>query len=306
MRIEHLREFVVFSHHLNFTSAAKELFLAQSTLSTHIAQLEEELGFQLIDRQQGNALTDRGAVFLEGAKMALASINEAIERCARIPDAENCLRVSCQYPPARFVTKLRERLDIPASFVTYDYRQPVFASLAKGQSDVVITYDVTEFPSLMAEAKDLGLEIRVMPFRRMSISMMADNPLAEKIPLKREDLRRAQVVINDAGSYEYVKELMTQMLGSDLQLNFSLEPIGDISNLAYATYGDAIHVCGLAENTIWFRDRDDVVVADTLDGKPFGQPCAVAYRAADKPKLGAAIDILCACMEESAREEGLM
>ena len=41
MRTEYLREFVVFSRHLSFTEAAKELFIAQSTLSTHIAALEK-------------------------------------------------------------------------------------------------------------------------------------------------------------------------------------------------------------------------------------------------------------------------
>ena len=34
MRTEYLREFVVFSRYLSFTDAAKELFIAQSTLST--------------------------------------------------------------------------------------------------------------------------------------------------------------------------------------------------------------------------------------------------------------------------------
>ena len=62
MRTEYLREFVVFSRHLSFTEAAKELFIAQSTLSTHIAALESDVGFSLIDRKAGNRLTDKGAV----------------------------------------------------------------------------------------------------------------------------------------------------------------------------------------------------------------------------------------------------
>ena len=63
MRTEYLREFVVFSRYLSFTDAAKELFIAQSTLSTHIAALESDVGFSLIDRKAGNRLTDKGARF---------------------------------------------------------------------------------------------------------------------------------------------------------------------------------------------------------------------------------------------------
>ena len=45
MKTEYLREFAVFSRYLSFTDAAKELFIAQSTLSTHIAALESDVGF---------------------------------------------------------------------------------------------------------------------------------------------------------------------------------------------------------------------------------------------------------------------
>ena len=68
MKTEYLREFAVFSRYLSFTDAAKELFIAQSTLSTHTAALESDVGFSLIDRKAGNRLTDKGAVFLDGAR----------------------------------------------------------------------------------------------------------------------------------------------------------------------------------------------------------------------------------------------
>ena len=44
MRTEYLREFVVFSRYLSFTDAAKELFIAQSTLSTQYCCARERRG----------------------------------------------------------------------------------------------------------------------------------------------------------------------------------------------------------------------------------------------------------------------
>ena len=129
MRSEYLREFVVFSRHLSFTEAAKELFIAQSTLSTHIAALESDVGFSLIDRKAGNRLTDKGAVFLDGARTLLDGLDETLARCREMGDPDATLRIAVQYPTPSFAAKLKERLSVPFAFVEHDYRDPVFLSL---------------------------------------------------------------------------------------------------------------------------------------------------------------------------------
>lgn len=113
MRTEYLREFVVFSRHLSFTEAAKELFIAQSTLSTHIAALESDVGFSLIDRKAGNRLTDKGAVFLDGARTLLDGLDETLARCREMGDPDATLRIAVQYPTPSFAAKLKERLSVP-------------------------------------------------------------------------------------------------------------------------------------------------------------------------------------------------
>ena len=50
MNIDHLREFVTFSQYMNFSVAAKKLFLSQPALSSHIKALEKDLGAPLVDR----------------------------------------------------------------------------------------------------------------------------------------------------------------------------------------------------------------------------------------------------------------
>ncbi|MFQ9742846.1 MAG: LysR family transcriptional regulator [Slackia sp.] len=69
-----------FSRYLSFTDAAKELFIAQSTLSNHIAALESDVGFSLIDRKAGNRLTDKGR-FPDGARTLLDGLDETLARC---------------------------------------------------------------------------------------------------------------------------------------------------------------------------------------------------------------------------------
>lgn len=78
MRLDYLRYF----HHLakigNYTKAAKELYIAQPTLSIAIKRMEKELDMQLFVRGEGNSrveLTPEGAVFEEYVEQMLNSFD---------------------------------------------------------------------------------------------------------------------------------------------------------------------------------------------------------------------------------------
>ena len=63
MYLEFMIEFNVLAECLNFSAAAKELYVSQPTLSKHMAALEEDLGFRLIERQPATRLTPAGVEF---------------------------------------------------------------------------------------------------------------------------------------------------------------------------------------------------------------------------------------------------
>lgn len=72
MEIRQLKYFVSAATHLNFTKAAKECYIVQSSMTAQIANLEEELGVKLFDRlPRGLALTDGGKFFLSRAKILI-------------------------------------------------------------------------------------------------------------------------------------------------------------------------------------------------------------------------------------------
>ena len=50
MNTEHIKEFVLLASNLNFSKAAEDSFISQSSLSKHIRILEKELGAQLFIR----------------------------------------------------------------------------------------------------------------------------------------------------------------------------------------------------------------------------------------------------------------
>lgn len=74
MNTRYLEEYLAFSQELNFSIAAKKLFIARPTLNEHITELESELGCQLVERGKGKAeLTSAGRRFAQTASDVLAS-----------------------------------------------------------------------------------------------------------------------------------------------------------------------------------------------------------------------------------------
>ncbi|MEW9053085.1 MAG: LysR family transcriptional regulator [Neobacillus sp.] len=84
MDIRQLRYFIAVAEHLNFTEAANHLFIAQSSLSQRIAELEKSLGVKLFKRNKRFVqLTSAGTVFLQEATDILQKYAEATERTRR-------------------------------------------------------------------------------------------------------------------------------------------------------------------------------------------------------------------------------
>jgi DNA-binding transcriptional LysR family regulator len=73
-----LRYFITVAEEGQMTRAARKLHLAQPALSHAIAQLESELGIELLERHaRGVTLTPAGETFLDKARVALAAATDA-------------------------------------------------------------------------------------------------------------------------------------------------------------------------------------------------------------------------------------
>jgi LysR family cys regulon transcriptional activator len=90
----------------NVTSAAKQLYLVQSAVSQHLAQLEQELGTQLFVRKGKRliALTAAGEEVLNYARQALA-IRENILAVGQehVEEGSGVLRIGTTHTQARYV-----------------------------------------------------------------------------------------------------------------------------------------------------------------------------------------------------------
>jgi DNA-binding transcriptional LysR family regulator len=87
--LRQLRYFVSVADHLSFTTAARELHLAQQSLSQQIAALERTVGARLLDRDtRGTRLTEPGRLFLAEARAVLETADRAVAVARRAAAGE--------------------------------------------------------------------------------------------------------------------------------------------------------------------------------------------------------------------------
>ncbi|WP_400164521.1 LysR family transcriptional regulator [Brevibacillus sp. TJ4] len=80
MDIRQLHYFIAVAEHLNFTEAAKKLYVAQPAVSQQIASLEKKIGVKLFHRTKHSVeLTNAGRAFLEDAREIAKRFADSIQ-----------------------------------------------------------------------------------------------------------------------------------------------------------------------------------------------------------------------------------
>lgn len=114
MRLEYIRSFISVVNCKSFSAAAKQMFLSQPTISTHIKQLESELNVQLLVRSTKDViLSEAGLLFYPYAVRLLETENEALLQLHKTE------------------TEVKGTVSVATSSVPGNYILPQFFSYAK-------------------------------------------------------------------------------------------------------------------------------------------------------------------------------
>ena len=146
MNTESIKTFIMLSRLKNFTRTAERMYVAQSTVTNRIAELENETGQKLFTRKQGGVeLTQEGQLFLSYAlrineleESFIREVNSAAryERQLRV-GAINAVYESGLYP---IVSKFfREHRDIAVNVVPY-HTIDLLQALQDNIIDVAFSY----------------------------------------------------------------------------------------------------------------------------------------------------------------------
>lgn len=146
METQNLKTFLLLSKIKNFTQTAEQQFVAQSTVTNRIMELEKELGKKLFSRERNNlTLTKDGEIFLEYAKRIVELEEAAIHEFNTQSNYRASLRVGttntvyeCHlYEPIR--TFFVNHADISMK-VTIDHSFTLIQMLQDNLIDLAFTY----------------------------------------------------------------------------------------------------------------------------------------------------------------------
>ncbi len=204
MKLEHLRYFLAAAKHQSFSSAAKELYISNTSIVNAVDKLEDHYGISLFVRKKsiGLELTNDGKNLAAKAQI-LVNEAEAIEDSfsSRKQGIKGELTVGCQEGLTwsllpRVISRLEEKHPDLKVIMKTTWMEKRFSPLENGDIDILVTFVLEPVPSA-------AFTTTVLCQPKTCALMRQGHPLdmdGGKVTLK--DLARyPQIMINDGDGY---------------------------------------------------------------------------------------------------------
>lgn len=197
MELRQLRYFMEAAEVLNFTEAAKQLFITQSTLSQQIKQLENELSVTLFDRIGKKVyLTEAGNEFLPFAKQTIQDAEMGKQRLLDLQGIrKGSLRIGITYSLSFGLTPiiLRFMKEFPSIKleVIYDTAQELQEKLKNRTLDFVL--------SINRSIDDELVDVNDLYEAPLCAIVNISHPLAYKSKVSIKELQQYSLVLPSKG-----------------------------------------------------------------------------------------------------------
>jgi DNA-binding transcriptional LysR family regulator len=180
MELRHLRYFIAVAEEENVSRAAVKLHVSQPALSRQVRDLEEELGFPLLERTAKSVkLTEAGRAFLQEARDVVRHAQEAVKRTKAIAAGERG-EIHVGYAPSLTIEILPRTLRLfqsrfPKVRVSlHDLStEEMLDRLGKGKLDVAL---VVEPPAAMLR----GLKFKALGRYPICLAVAPRHPLVQR------------------------------------------------------------------------------------------------------------------------------
>lgn len=222
MELRQLKYFVTVAKTLNFSDAARKLFITQGTLSQQIKQLEDEMGFQLLSRTSHSvALTEAGEELLPIAKKTI----EESENCRK---KMNELRGALTGSLSIGVTHSFSML-LGGTIRDFIKKHPgvklkIYYKTATELSEMLQDGDLDLFLAFKPAQLSDDIEAETLFPSRLSVVMRKDHPLATKKEISLEELKSQSIALPGSGlqarkNFERFVNLDTRDMDVRIELN---------------------------------------------------------------------------------------
>ena len=198
MELRQLKYFIRLAETLNFSAAAKELFITQSTLSHQILQLENELRQPLFLRNSHEVtLTEAGQTLLPLAKETLRAADNCtlrLEELTTLSGGELNIGVTFSFASimAETVTAFLRKYPQVKMNVTQSTMAELIAQLENHELDFVLAFKPT--------VANPRIESRVLFHHRLAAIVNEHHALASRSSITQEELQRYDLALTRRGT----------------------------------------------------------------------------------------------------------
>ena len=197
MELRQLKYFVKSAEYLNFSVAAKHLYITQSTLSQQIKQLEFELGFELFLRNSRHiSLTEAGEEFLPFARKTIDDAEDAVQRLHDLQHVKvGTLRVGVTYSLSTVLTEgvISFMKEFPGIKLEIYYKtvDELLALLRDRELDFILSYKP------LCDAPDINS--MTLFENSLAVVVCKEHPLASRDKIKLQELEGRQLILPAKG-----------------------------------------------------------------------------------------------------------
>ncbi|MBS4174653.1 LysR family transcriptional regulator [Bacillus sp. FJAT-49736] len=251
MDLLQLRYFQIVAHLEHMTNAAKQLKVAQPSLSQTISRLEEELGFSLFDREGRNIkLNSFGKILLKRVDRAFSELESAkVEMAELAGESNNLISLSVMHTPLlpNIISKFRKAYPSAKFQVSMHSPLRLVDQLEKGEIDVCVTY----FP-----IEKEGINWVNLMEDEVFIVVPEKHPLAERKCIRLREVEDEQFInMERTNPFRMLTDRFCEKAGFTPNIAFELEEPGSIHSYVEAGLG----ISFLTEHTIRYASHEKIV-----------------------------------------------
>lgn len=239
MDIKQLRSFVAIVDYRNFSRAAEKLNISQSTISTHLLQLEKELGVRLVYRTTQNVeVTEEGRTVYKYAVQILEMIGCVYQSCAG--EAKHFIRIGASTIPATYMLpevlcKYNSYCSKDNFLITQCDGKAVIEGVADGRFDVGITSRLLKRDGLRFIPLCVDQLVMITPVTEHYTQM-------QKYGARMKDLLKEPIIMREKSGGRYA-DLFLEKIGVDvnsLQIAAQVNDQETVKNMVASGMGISI------------------------------------------------------------------
>lgn len=200
MKIEHFRYLVEIDKYHTISAAAKALYMGQTTLSSIVKSMEEELGYSIFQRTpKGVVLTQKGEQLMELAREITDKYEEVMvlkSEAAVISYPLNILFAPslAENLPLELNQTLRE-IDATSLFkFSIAHRDRILSEVLNDSANIGVTYlFADEYVDMVYSAAKYKIDVEKIKKDKFYLVVGKEHRLADKKTVTLEDLRDIKV-----------------------------------------------------------------------------------------------------------------